>query len=207
MDEADFTHVLLRIADVPQRRYMKGLLVESGMVDRIDFFDLARIPEDGSFSSYRTRHIFAASSPSDDEFWQYARSLKMGYGPRLTLISFDLDWTAFAAAAQTGATSYINARSSPDEHRKALRMILGGRVYFPFADMKASAAPDPAPLPQLTLRQRNVFSLLCRGATNAQISRSLGISENTARLHVSAILKAFGVSNRTAVVAAAQGNQ
>lgn len=50
----------------------------------------------------------------------------------------------------------------------------------------------------LTDRQQEVQQLLCeRGLSNKAIARLLNISESTVKIHVSAILKRYGVRNRT----------
>ena len=49
----------------------------------------------------------------------------------------------------------------------------------------------------LTLRERQVLSLLVSGATNRMIARALFISERTASVHVSNILAKLGAANRT----------
>jgi DNA-binding NarL/FixJ family response regulator len=56
----------------------------------------------------------------------------------------------------------------------------------------------------LTQRQRQVLKLMAQGKTNKDISRELCVSENTVKVHVTAILKALGVSNRTQAVLMAQ---
>lgn len=48
----------------------------------------------------------------------------------------------------------------------------------------------------LTTRECEVLSTLCTGATNRQIASMLFISEKTASVHVSNIMRKFGVSNR-----------
>jgi DNA-binding NarL/FixJ family response regulator len=51
---------------------------------------------------------------------------------------------------------------------------------------------------RLTERQMQVLLLLCnRGLPNKRIATVLDISESTVKVHVSAILKAYGVHNRT----------
>ncbi len=49
----------------------------------------------------------------------------------------------------------------------------------------------------LTRRQQDVLACLAQGRSNATIAKVLGMSENTVRIHVSAILKALGMDNRT----------
>lgn len=63
-----------------------------------------------------------------------------------------------------------------------------------------SEAPDTSPL---TPRQREVLALLGQGKSNKEIARILDLSEGTVKLHVTAILKALNVSNRTGAVVAA----
>jgi RNA polymerase sigma factor (sigma-70 family) len=53
------------------------------------------------------------------------------------------------------------------------------------------------PADGLTSREREVLDLLARGASNREIADRLGISESTVSKHVSRILEALGVTNRT----------
>jgi DNA-binding NarL/FixJ family response regulator len=50
----------------------------------------------------------------------------------------------------------------------------------------------------LTVRQAQVLQLVqTRGASNKTIARMLGLTESTVKLHMGAILKKYGVKNRT----------
>ena len=49
----------------------------------------------------------------------------------------------------------------------------------------------------LTPRQLEILQLLARGQSNKQIARRCKLSENTIKVHVSAILRALGLNNRT----------
>lgn len=55
-------------------------------------------------------------------------------------------------------------------------------------------------IPLLTPRQLEVLEALAKGLTNREIARVLGISTSTAKAHVSAVLKALDVTNRTEAV-------
>jgi DNA-binding NarL/FixJ family response regulator len=71
------------------------------------------------------------------------------------------------------------------------------------------AAPAPAassePGPEgLTPREREVIALLSNGLSNADIARTLYISEKTASVHVSNILRKLGVTSRIQAAAAAR---
>lgn len=71
-------------------------------------------------------------------------------------------------------------------------------------DGAAKPAPTkPAsPLPDLGLspRQAQVFALVGTGKTNQEIAAALGISLNTVKLHVSAILRRLDLASRTQIV-------
>ena len=61
-----------------------------------------------------------------------------------------------------------------------------------------TAPPAKDTLPAgLTRRQQDVLSHIREGCSNREIAERLGISEGTVKLHVSAVLKALGVKNRT----------
>lgn len=60
---------------------------------------------------------------------------------------------------------------------------------------------------KLTPRQEQVTTLVChRGLSNKAIASILKISESTVKIHISAILKRFGVRNRTQLVLAFSNN-
>ncbi|GAA2634597.1 LuxR family transcriptional regulator [Dactylosporangium fulvum] len=65
------------------------------------------------------------------------------------------------------------------------------------------AVPKPRAPFDLTPREVEVFQLLCDGLTNRGIGAALGMSERTAGVHVSNILRKLGVDNRNKAIAAA----
>lgn len=56
----------------------------------------------------------------------------------------------------------------------------------------------------LTKRQGDVLELLCRGMTNKDIGRLLGIGNATVKIHVSCILRALNVESRLQATIAAR---
>ena len=116
-------------------------------------------------------------------------------------------------AVEMGAAGYIPKTSSSRVMLSALKLVLSGGVYLPPALIERSTPRgeglNPAVVEQamsiLTPRQREVLGLLGEGKSNKEIARILELAEGTVKLHVTAILKALNVNNRTrAVVAAAQ---
>lgn len=120
-------------------------------------------------------------------------------------------------AIELGAMGYIPKAATAEEILLGLRQVLDGNIYVPRALLSQSEATRPAASPSavadskrlveaLTQRQKEVFELLAQGKSNPEIARELGVSAHTVRIHISAILRALGVSNRTqAAVLAASG--
>jgi DNA-binding NarL/FixJ family response regulator len=69
----------------------------------------------------------------------------------------------------------------------------------------AAASPVTGRIEDLGLstRQGEVLGLLLKGLPNKLIARKLDISENTTKIHVSAVLRTLGVSTRTQALIAA----
>ena len=85
------------------------------------------------------------------------------------------------------------------------RAASGGTVLDVTLAMKVAtslrAEPDDVALRRrflsLTRRQRDVVTLLLEGKSNREIGQTSFISEGTARNHVTHVLEAFGVTDRT----------
>jgi DNA-binding NarL/FixJ family response regulator len=117
-------------------------------------------------------------------------------------------------AVNLGAAGFIPKTSSSRVMLSALKLVLSGGVYLPPALLDQASehgfgdAPGQGPQHAasfLTPRQREVLALLGQGKSNKEIARVLQLAEGTVKLHVTAILKALNVNNRTrAVVAASQ---
>jgi DNA-binding NarL/FixJ family response regulator len=73
-------------------------------------------------------------------------------------------------------------------------------------NLPARAALDPTTVDRLglTTREREVLALVSAGQTNRQIGAELFVSEKTAGVHVSNILRKLGVSSRVDAAAIAQ---
>ena len=69
----------------------------------------------------------------------------------------------------------------------------------PSSGAPASTPPPRPATPQvpLTARQIDVLRLVAKGLQNKEIADELGMSPSTVRVHVTAVLKALGVENRT----------
>lgn len=91
----------------------------------------------------------------------------------------------------------------------AITELTQSKSYWPEYIMKQLAdsvnKPSKSTEFKLTPKQQEVLDLICsRGASNKVIARIMGISESTVKIHVSAILKEYGLRNRTQLALAAK---
>jgi DNA-binding NarL/FixJ family response regulator len=84
----------------------------------------------------------------------------------------------------------------------ALNTLLSGANHWPesyiVSQVKVTARSTVEYGIRLTGRQREILALVAnRGLSNKKIAQILNISESTVKVHISSILKAYGVRNRT----------
>jgi DNA-binding NarL/FixJ family response regulator len=111
-------------------------------------------------------------------------------------------------ALEAGALGYLPKSIPAASMLAALRQVLAGDLYVPDCLGRNDAslcAPTPADFGTLqhhglTARQLDVARLLAQGCANKAIGGMLSMSENTVKVHMAAIFKALGVTNRTEAV-------
>ena len=132
----------------------------------------------------------------------------------LILTTFDLDEYAFAGL-RAGASGFLLKDTRPADLAAAIRTVAAGdavvsprvtkRMLELFAtQMPSAATADGAAgderLARLTTREAEVFRLLARGLSNAEIADELVVSETTVKTHVGSILAKLGVRDRVQAV-------
>jgi DNA-binding NarL/FixJ family response regulator len=123
----------------------------------------------------------------------------------VVVVSANDDAASVIAALDLGAMGFIPKTTPRDVLLGAVRLVAAGGIYVPPQALRQSEAPpakSAAPL-VLSARQQEVLGLLLKGLSNKLIARQLGISEHTAKIHVSAVLRALGVATRTQALIAA----
>ena len=124
----------------------------------------------------------------------------------VVVLSSSTETRLMAEALDAGATGFIPKSAPRPVMVSALRLILAGGIYIPpeaWPSRQKDVPPAPvvhAPSPAelgLTERQLHVLALLVRGHSNKSIARALGIAEVTVKHHVTALMRALQVSNRT----------
>jgi len=101
---------------------------------------------------------------------------------------------------QAGAMGYLVKGASHEVIFRALRRIQQGRMFLP---EPVANALQGRTIERLTVRERQVLSLMVAGKTNREIGEALNIKEVSVKSHVTLILSRLQVSDRTQAVVTA----
>jgi DNA-binding NarL/FixJ family response regulator len=130
-----------------------------------------------------------------------ARIKAIAPAARVVILStYDLE-APMIEAHTGGACGYLLKSVKFDELVAAIRTVHAGGTCFPPALKNYIAAR--ADTKALTPRELETLDYLRRGFSNKDIAGAMGISENTAKFHVKAILTKLQVVDRAEAVAAA----
>ncbi len=116
----------------------------------------------------------------------------------LTMYSGDED---IYRALEAGAVTYLLKDTLSDDLIRVVRDVHDGKQPIG-PDVEARLA-ERAARPRLTPREVQVIELVAQGMRNKEIAAALGISEETAQVHVKNILSKLRVKDRTAAVSVA----
>jgi DNA-binding NarL/FixJ family response regulator len=142
-----------------------------------------------------TRQILSAASPDQ---------------PRvLMLTTFDLDEYVYEAL-RAGASGFLLKDATATELVRAVRVVAAGdallapsvtrRLIADFARRPRPALPFPPTIGALTQRETEVLRLIAHGLSNAEISNTLVIAEQTTKTHIGRILAKLNLRDRAQAV-------
>jgi DNA-binding NarL/FixJ family response regulator len=125
----------------------------------------------------------------------------------LILTTFDLDEYVYEAL-RSGASGFVLKDDPPEQLLAAIRVVARGeallspaitkRVIKQFA--RIPRPQSPRQLDELTERELEVFRLIARGLSNAEIGRELYISDTTVKTHITHILMKLNLRDRVQAV-------
>ena len=125
----------------------------------------------------------------------------------LILTTFDLDEYVYEAL-RAGASGFVLKDDPPEQLIAAIRTVAAGaallspavtkRVIQKFTRMPH--AEPPAALGDLTERELDVFRLIARGLSNAEIGQELFISDTTVKTHITHLLQKLDLRDRVQAV-------
>ncbi len=127
----------------------------------------------------------------------------------LILTTFDLDEYVYDALG-AGASGFLLKDSPPEQLVNAIRVVAGGeallapsvtsRLIEQFARGRPGANAAPRGLDELTVRELEVFKLVARGLSNAEIAAQLVVGDTTVKTHVARLLAKLGLRDRVQAV-------
>ncbi len=127
----------------------------------------------------------------------------------LMLTTFDLDEYVYDAL-RAGASGFLLKDVPAEQLVEGIRVIAQGdallapsvtkRLIHEFSRGAVAQQRAPAELEELTPRALEVFKLIARGMSNAEIAADLVVSETTVKTHVARVLMKLGVRDRVQAV-------
>ncbi|MCA0346811.1 MAG: response regulator transcription factor [Actinobacteria bacterium] len=126
----------------------------------------------------------------------------------LVLTTFDLDEYVYRAL-EAGASGFLLKDARPERLVDAVRTVAAGDSLLAPEITKRLierylVVPQQASLPSdLTPRELEVWLLLARGLSNAEIGRELYLTEATVKAHVTRLLAKLGLRDRVQAIVAA----
>jgi DNA-binding NarL/FixJ family response regulator len=198
-------HALIRDA---LRGVLKELAHEATVLEAADSRQAMRLVE-----AHPDLHLILLdlNLPDRDGFAVLADLRRHHATISLVVLSASQDRDSIVKAIDLGALGFIPKSAPRDVMVNALRLVFSGGIYIPREALGRPDAKEAQPVPArpvspadlgLTERQVEVLALMMLGKSNKAISRLLDVAEPTVKHHVTAILKALKVTNRTEAVIA-----
>lgn len=155
---------------------------------------------------------------STNDALELARQIRHA-SPRVAIIMLTAfeDEEQLFQSMKLGAAAYLLKGITPEELVTAVRNVSKGvyiindnilsrptvasRVLRTFREMTAEEPPEVQPLySPLSGREIEILDYIARGNSNKEIAKSLKISDQTVKNHITSILKKLSVNDRTAAV-------
>jgi DNA-binding NarL/FixJ family response regulator len=205
-------HFLIREALCAVLRQLKGNATVLEAVDGREAMQLVSEHADIGFV------LLELNLPDRDGFSLLVELRERHPAMSVVVLSARQDRDSVVRALDLGALGFIPKSGHREVMVSALGLVLAGGVYIPPEILSNEERPRPSPGPAgplpgtrpvgpaefgLTDRQAEVLRLMMKGKCNKAISRVLNIALPTAKNHVTAILRALKVTNRTEAVIAA----
>jgi len=123
----------------------------------------------------------------------------------IIVLSASSEMNDMQKAKELGASGFMNKSALAEEMVSSITRVLEGKTCFPDDLEGVDIVQQNGQVSRsLTPRQIEVLIYLCEGMSNKLIARELSMSENTVRVHVSAILSTLGAANRSEAILIAQ---
>ena len=154
---------------------------------------------------------------------ELARTITLHYpNTKVIILSSYFHDEELFEALKAGSAAYIDKRTRPENLVSVIRRVSCGeypindsvnahpaiadRVIRQFQEIALMGLIKEKVAAPLTYREIQILSYIANGSTNKQVAHILGISEQTIKNHVSAILRKLNANDRAHAVALAMQN-
>jgi DNA-binding NarL/FixJ family response regulator len=127
----------------------------------------------------------------------------------LMLTTFDLNEYVYEAL-RAGASGFLLKDVPAEQLADGVRVVAAGeallapsvtrRLLSEFAQVRPRDAAPPPAFEELTPRELEVFRLIARGLSNAEVAQELIVSETTVKTHVARVLMKLSLRDRIQAV-------
>jgi DNA-binding NarL/FixJ family response regulator len=141
--------------------------------------------------------VEAAARP--DEVFELVRE-SLAKSPSMKVIAFSSssDRALLGEAFEAGVSAVIAPNAAPEDIAVAIRQATDPSIHFAPTTLPArKQAPRPSDDAGLTEREIQTVRLVAKGLSNAEVGRTLLVTEQTVKFHLSNIFRKLNVSNRT----------
>ena len=120
-------------------------------------------------------------------------------GVRSVVLSLHFEPRHIDAALAAGAVAYVIKTAHPDDLASAIRQAFDHSIYLSTSAVmtRSSREAEQDEGPGLTRRELEILRLVAEGHSNAQLARTLWVTEQTVKFHLSNVYRKLGVANRT----------
>lgn len=106
----------------------------------------------------------------------------------------------------SGIDGYITEVDIDEEFIFRIKRILRGKKFYDYHMTKqALSMNDVSSFFLLTIREKQVLQLICKGLSNEEIGSNLHISKHTVKRYVSSIYNKLNIKNRKELMVSVQG--
>ena len=201
--------VLLAEADAPTRMGRRVALAERGFEITAEARDAGGAVA-AAFHEQPDLALVAADLPGGGIAATRAIAARSP-GTKLVVLTTREDGDELVASVLAGASGYLAKHMSQLRLPRAVECVLAGEAALPrrytehllevVRGRHARRARIPAHMREsVTDRQWEVLNLLAEGMSTAEMAGELGISEVTARRHISSVLPKLGLSDRAGAI-------
>jgi two-component system nitrate/nitrite response regulator NarL len=204
------------VSSIPTALISDSLLLRSGLQHILQGTPFALDPARRLHFAVEPALVIIEANQNTDRVLQAARQVREQFpAARIVALADQFDLGFVRVGHDAGVNGFCLTATSPGVLIRLLELVMLGETVMPSGVLRSiasgaalerdqlhqdnAAGPDLSDLKacKLSARETEILSCLREGAPNKVIARELDITEATIKVHVKAILRKIGATNRT----------